>query len=83
MLLFFLFPAPLKSERMEKRGFVVKDEEGKVYLCNTPGLKSCCVKKEGVKIELVGDFGELSTYCVVTLTGDYQEDSDGGKLISE
>jgi hypothetical protein len=83
LLYFMLLVFGLNAEVVERRGFVVKDPEGKAYLCDLPSVKGCCLHKTSQKVLLVGDFGPLPEYSAVTLKGEFISDSEGDKLISQ
>lgn len=70
------------EQPVTKRGFVIYDQEGKPFLSQTPNVKSCCIKKDNNAIELQGDFGELSAFSVMSLTGTLVEESGRLKLVS-
>lgn len=78
-LFFIVFTLTLYGHEM--RGFVVEDPEGRLYLVDTPAIRSCCIQKGGRAVQLVGDFGKLSRLRVVTVNGTLS--SDGLKLVAD
>jgi hypothetical protein len=72
----------LLAEIVEKRGFVIEGEGGKLFLSSTPNLPSCCVHKQEYLIELEG-FPKSSPFSVVTLKGQWTETPKGGRLVAE
>lgn len=52
------------GSKVELRGFIYKDGQGRVFLSNEPNLKTCCVGKKGLQIELKG-FNSDSNFAVV------------------
>ena len=80
---FLLLVCALNAETVDKRGFIVRDQEGNFYLSPLPNVKSCCVKKIPERVQLIGDFGSHSSYSAVTLKGEFISDSEGDKLFSD
>ena len=80
-LIFLIFSYHLCG--IEKRGFIAKDEEGRLFLMECPNVRSCCVGKKIKGIELIGDFSGYSLYGAVTVKGELVETLDGLKLIQD
>lgn len=85
-MIFFIFLIlnfSLFAEIVDKRGFIVEDPQGRIFLVDTPNIRSCCVAKKGEAIELLGDFSSYSRWGAVTVRGRLIETSDGLKLVAD
>lgn len=43
------------------KGYLCQADDGIWYLCQTPNIKSCCVRKQQCLIPLEGDFSAYNT----------------------
>lgn len=49
------------------KGYLSQAEDGIWYLCDTPNVRSCCVKKNSGAVALQGDFSSYDTKKPVEL----------------